>query len=89
MNTVYVLRSIKNGKLYVGSTGRSLAIRVTEHNLNGLKWTSGNGPFRLVHYEIYDSAEIAHKREQFFKTGKGRIVLSNILRTKTQNFTQL
>jgi len=82
MFTVYVLRSTKNGKLYIGMTERSLPTRVAEHNSNGLKWTSGTGPFEPVHFETYNSYEIAGKREKFFKTGKGRRVLANILEAK-------
>ncbi len=79
MFTVYVLRSKKNGKLYSGITEREIELRLQEHNSNGLKWTSGRGPFEIVYKETYTSEELARKRERFFKTGKGRQGLKNRL----------
>jgi len=82
MFTVYVLRSLRSGKRYVGFTSRPIEQRLKEHNEPRPKWTGQNGPFEILHSEIFPTKELAAKREKFLKTGRGRAVLDNILRPK-------
>ncbi len=77
MFVVYILRSQTHGKLYIGLTERDIKTRLAEHNSGGLKWSSGRGPFELVHQETYLSENLARKRESFLKTGKGGLGLRN------------
>ena len=80
MYTVYVLRSRKNGKHYVGYSSKRAEERFKEHNSgrNG-GWTAQNRPFDLVHFEEFSDRDQALKRERFLKTGKGRKLLDKIL----------
>ena len=75
----YILKSIKNDKLYVGSTS-DLRKRFQEHNTGkGGKYTKANRPFKLIYYEAYTNKELALKAEKFYKTGNGRAVLKRKL----------
>jgi putative endonuclease len=72
---VYVLRSLKNGKRYVGSTSKAVIERLAEHNSGNSgtnKWTKVNRPFELIHVEDFSSRTEARKRELFLKSGQGR-----------------
>jgi putative endonuclease len=70
---VYILRSLRNEKHYVGFTSRSVSERLAEHNRGHRgAWSSGNRPFEVIYQESYDSESEAHARERFLKTGKGR-----------------
>jgi putative endonuclease len=75
---VYVLKSLKNGRLYTGSTN-DIKRRLLEHNVSQTKYTSKTGPFELVHKEVYNTRLEAIRRERFLKTGKGRELLKVIL----------
>jgi len=75
----YVLRSLKNKRLYTGFTN-DLKRRFKEHNeKRGGEYTSKNGPFELLFYEAYTDKKDAMKAEKFFKTGYGREVLKDKL----------
>lgn len=71
MYTVYVLRSLKNKRLYTGSTN-NLERRLTEHNSRHKGYTKYNGPFKLLYTENFATKSEAYKREMFLKSGKGR-----------------
>jgi len=71
MYYVYILKSQKIGKLYVGHTN-NLDRRLTEHNSgNGGKYTSQNGPWMLVYSETQPDRLSAVRRERYFKSTKG------------------
>jgi putative endonuclease len=78
MTTVYVLRSLKTRKRYVGVTEQPLEARLNDHNWGRVNWTSSHRLFELLYSEVFESAELAGKREKFLKTGKGRKVLDNL-----------
>ncbi len=69
---VYVLKSLKNGKSYVGFTRKSVQTRLAEHNEGKNAWTRSNGPFTLLCSEDYRSRKEALLREKYLKTGAGR-----------------
>ncbi|OGZ27440.1 MAG: hypothetical protein A2365_03115 [Candidatus Nealsonbacteria bacterium RIFOXYB1_FULL_40_15] len=69
---VYILKSLKNGKRYIGCTGKEPEIRIIEHNSGCNKWTRVNKPFKLIYKELYNSKTEALKRENFLKSGQGR-----------------
>ena len=73
--TVYVLKSLKNGKQYVGSTSKNLKTRLDWHRWDMSAWTKQNGPFELLYSEERNSKEEALRREKYFKTGQGRRTL--------------
>lgn len=79
MYYTYILQSLKNNRLYVGSTG-DLKRRFKEHNIGiGGEYTKKNRPFKIIFYEAYTRKEDAEKSERFFKTGYGREVLKDKL----------
>jgi len=80
MYQIYVLKSSKSRKRYVGITSQDLAEKLKEHNSGATSWTKANKPFILVYSEKFDSKNLALKREKFFKTGNGRKVLDNLIK---------
>ena len=72
MFTVYVLRSLKNKKRYVGCTSKESLERLHEHNTGSNKWTRENGPFTMIYAENYADKRSAMQREKFLKSGQGR-----------------
>ncbi|MDY6918113.1 MAG: GIY-YIG nuclease family protein [Chloroflexota bacterium] len=68
---VYVLRSLKNGRLYIGSTN-DLERRTREHNSGKSRYTRSTRPFELVYQEDFGERIEARRRELFLKSGKGR-----------------
>jgi putative endonuclease len=71
MYIVYVLISLSVEKTYVGYTA-DLARRMVEHNQIGKGFTKSHRPWNILFTETYATKQEAMKREQYFKTGKGR-----------------
>ena len=76
---VYVLRSEKTGRRYVGSC-ENINERLKRHNSGHSKATRHGLPWRLVHDEAFESRSAAVRRELFYKTGRGREVLDHLQR---------
>lgn len=77
MYFVYVLRSKKDNKRYIGFT-ENLERRLSEH-VNGLvKSTRNRRPIELLFFENYETKKEAMEREEFLKSGYGRAYLSSI-----------
>jgi len=72
----YVLRSLKDGKLYIGWTD-DLRFRIKQHNLGKVTATMNRKPLQLIYFEGCLSKEKAIKREKALKTGFGRKYLKN------------
>jgi len=79
MPFVYILRSLKNGKRYIGSTRKNPVERLKEHNEGMSRFTKGNKPFILIRQEEYATITEARQRENFLKSGVGRKFLDDIL----------
>jgi len=71
MYYVYVLKSIRNGRFYVGSTN-NIQRRLLEHNNGKSKYTKLTKPFQLLHSEEFSIRYEAVKREMALKSGQGR-----------------
>jgi len=68
---VYILKSQKSNKLYIGLT-KNLIKRINEHNKSKSYWTKRHIPFELVYYEAFRSFKDAKERERklkYFKKG--------------------
>ena len=78
MYYVYVLRSLKNERLYTGSTD-NLKRRLFEHNIGKSKYSRLTKPFKLLHYEEFLTRIEAVRREKYLKTGKGREELKRLI----------
>lgn len=79
---VYFAKSLKNNKIYVGSTNKEPKERVKQHNNGSNKWSKLNRPLKLVYFEKYHCEKDAIERENFYKTGIGkalkRLIAENI-----------
>jgi len=68
---VYVLKSKKDGKCYIGSAN-DLKRRLEEHNSGKVVSTKNRRPLMLVYYEAFRSEKDARRREQTLKNyGQG------------------
>lgn len=65
---VYILRSLKDNNLYIGSTN-NLKRRIEEHNSGQSPSTKYRRPFHLLYCEAYRSEGDAKKRERNLKLG--------------------
>jgi putative endonuclease len=75
MYAVYILFSSRCGKTYVGFTS-NLIQRFYSHNFLGNKgWTMKCRPWEVILVEIYEVKKEALKREQFLKSGQGRLYI--------------
>ena len=72
----YVLRSLKDNKLYIGYT-RDLKQRLKRHYGGEVLSTKNRLPIQLVYFEACTSKSRAKSREKYFKTGFGRRFLKN------------
>ena len=71
MITVYVIRSIPTGRLYVGQT-KDFNNRLKEHNLKKPKYTSSYAPWNLVYKEETADRTQARIREKYLKSTSGK-----------------
>lgn len=78
MYYVYVLRSLKDGNLYIGQTG-NLEKRFSEHNSGLCKSTKSRKPFKLVYCEEYQTRSEAMRREKELKSSKERARIKEFL----------
>ena len=76
---VYVLRSRRDNRFYIGSTA-DLRKRYHMHNSGLISSTRPRRPFDLCFYEAYRNQKDAKRREKYFKTTKGKSVLRTMLR---------
>jgi putative endonuclease len=72
----YVIKSLKSGILYKGST-EDLNRRLEEHNAGLSNYTSKHIPWELVLFESFETRTEALKREKWYKTGVGREWINN------------
>lgn len=66
MYIIYILKSTKDGKLYVGQT-QDLESRLKRHNNGLVKSTRSRIPLQVVHSEEFNTREDAVKREKELK----------------------
>lgn len=67
---VYVMKSMKDARLYTGYTN-NLKRRFSEHNEKANKSTKHRTPFDLLYYEAYKSQADAKQREYNLKRSAG------------------
>ncbi|OGE86516.1 MAG: hypothetical protein A3J48_00135 [Candidatus Doudnabacteria bacterium RIFCSPHIGHO2_02_FULL_46_11] len=76
---IYVLKSQKNGKRYIGASSKTGVERVVEHNSGTNKFTRHNRPWTLIYEETFATKNEALRREKFLKSGQGRKWLDDSL----------
>ena len=79
MHFVYILKSGKDDKLYIGST-ESLERRLKEHNTGRVRSTAYRRPLTVVYTEKFGTKKEALQREKYFKGGgKARKLLGELI----------
>jgi len=71
MYYIYVLKSEKDGKMYVGCTS-DIENRLHYHNSGKVLSTKGRRPFNLIFTEAYADKYQAFEKERYYKTAKGK-----------------
>jgi len=79
MYIVYVLKSTKDKKLYIGCTN-NLKNRFKLHELGKVPATKSRRPLKLIYIEGCLNENDAYKREKYFKMGYGRRFLKERLK---------
>ena len=67
---VYIIRSLKDDKYYIGIT-KNLENRLIKHNRGEVFSTKARAPFILIKSEEFNSYSNARKREKEIKSYKG------------------
>ena len=75
---VYILKSLKDGKFYIGST-INLERRLKQHTLGKVRSTKGRRPLKLVYIEEFDNIKKARSREYEIKKMKGGIKFKKLI----------
>ncbi|KKR78349.1 MAG: Excinuclease ABC C subunit domain protein [Candidatus Curtissbacteria bacterium GW2011_GWA1_40_9] len=80
MYYVYVLKSLKDKKHYIGSTS-DLKIRLEKHNQGLVKSTKHRRPLELIYAEAYKTNKASRQREFTIKKMKGGIQFKQLINT--------
>ncbi len=72
----YILKSLKDGGFYYGSTN-NIEERLKNHNKGKVKYTKGHKPYVLHFKESFETRKEAMAREKFFKSIGGYIWLKS------------
>lgn len=78
MQYVYVLKSMKDGKNYVGYT-KNLKLRFELHQKGEVVSTKNRRPLKLIYYEACINQQDATRREKYLKTIYGKRYIKNRL----------
>ena len=78
MYSIYILRSMKNNRYYIGCT-KDMERRLNEHNSGETKGNRYYRPFELVYKEEYDNPAEARKRERYIKSQKSRKFIERLI----------
>lgn len=78
MFKVYILKSLKTGRYYVGHTF-DLANRLRYHNSGRVKSTKSGAPWEIKYTEEYETKAMANQREFEIKKYKGGIKFKKLL----------
>ena len=76
---VYILRSEKDGSYYIGHTSNP-EDRLERHNQGRSQYTRTKVPWKLIHYEKFESKSDAMRREYEIKGKKGRRYIDILVR---------
>lgn len=76
---VYILHNATKNFIYAGYS-EDLKSRYVAHNNGEVTSTKAYRPLDLIHYEAYKNMKDAKRREDYFKTTKGRVTLKLMLK---------
>ena len=74
---VYCISSVRRNYIYAGLTN-ALWRRVSQHNEGRERTTRTYSPFKLIHYEEFETRIEARIREKYLKSGIGKEFLRKI-----------
>jgi putative endonuclease len=77
---VYILRSLKDGTYYIGST-QDIESRLKHHNRVGTQYTKQKRPWELVYKEEQPDRSSAMKREYAIKKRGAKQFLESVAKT--------
>lgn len=80
MQYVYILKSKKDGKNYVGYT-KNLKLRFEQHQKGLVVATKDRRPLILIYYEACISQQDATHREKYLKTAYGKRYIKSRLKS--------
>jgi putative endonuclease len=83
---VYILRSLKTNRYYIGSTN-DIKRRIQEHQQGRTKATKYLLPIELKFYQQYESLTLARKIEYKIKKLKRKDIIDKIIKEKNINMS--
>ena len=81
MYYVYALKSLKDGKHYVGYS-KNVHLRLEQHNTGQVRSTKNRLPFEVIYIEEYKTSAEARKRESIIKRMKNGIQFKELLKAR-------
>ena len=75
---VYILKSIKTQRYYVGHT-KDVNLRLIQHNAGKVRSTKSFVPWELIYMEELENKSEAYKREMQIKSYKGGVAFKKLL----------
>ena len=78
MYYIYILKSLKDSRTYVGYTN-NIGERLKKHNSGQVRATKYRQPLEFIFSEEFKTSQEARKRELYWKSGGGRRKLKTIL----------
>ncbi|MBU0687321.1 MAG: GIY-YIG nuclease family protein [Candidatus Margulisbacteria bacterium] len=82
MYYVYILKSKKDNKLYIGQTS-DLQERLSAHNRGSVKSTKNRKPLKLIYHEEFSTRSNAIKRESYLKRMKNSQYILALINKKS------
>lgn len=81
---VYILRSLKDNKFYIGQTN-NISDRIKRHNNGQVNATRNRRPLEVIHVEKFSNRAEAMRREKYLKSLKSpKYIRENIINKKRQ-----
>lgn len=82
---VYILKSLKDEKLYIGQTN-NVEKRIIRHNTGQVSSTKNRRPLEIIHIEKFSTRKESMAREKYLKSLKSsQYILENITKSSTQD----
>ncbi|MEX2569271.1 MAG: GIY-YIG nuclease family protein [Cyclobacteriaceae bacterium] len=78
MYKVYAIRSLLDGRIYVGFTA-NLDKRLKKNNAGKTKSTKGYRPWKLIFFQEIETRQLAREREVYLKSGVGKEFLKTLI----------
>jgi putative endonuclease len=75
---VYIIRSQKSGRTYIGSTG-DFDRRLQQHNANAVTATRGKGPWVPAALVAWPTTTEARQAENYLKEQKSRLSIEQVI----------